>query len=574
MKYILKKSDNIDLIERIFENRNISFSNKEKFLNPTKEGIQHPLVYKNMDRAFKVFDRNLKLGEKILVLVDSDADGYCSAATMINFLNKSLKYNNVVYVMHEGKQHGLTEEMIKNIISNEPSLVIIPDAASNDYEGQKILFEHGIETIILDHHECKEYSSHAIIVNNQMNEKGNKTLSGAGMVLKFIEYVCEQYNLDHSAFYYDLVAIALVADGMYMIEEETRYYVLKGLENITNPFLKSLTGGVANGTFEYISFTLAPVINAIIRVGEMKDKKDLFDAMIGQNRLEKIKLRGKGEVDMLLSDYVIKMSERLKSKQYRDIKKTMADKGTTIITDGYPITFMLRDDDEGKTLNGLIASKLVDEYGKPALVLRRVQDEDGRVKYTGSGRSSKDFPLFRDYLLDTDKFIFCQGHQMAFGAAIDEKCLSEFLTSLINKKLPTNHIALEVDKAYTLGELSPIEIFEVDKLKQYWCKGFEKPLFYIKLTDVMPDDIFTMGAAKNTVKIKYNYIDYIKFKCSEEELEKLVNKKVKNIEIIGTFNVNEWNNKSYPQVFIENIKVTDKDVFEGIDFGKFNAFAI
>ena len=163
---------------------------------------------------------------------------------------------------------------------------------------------------------------------------------------------------------------------------------------------------------------------------------------------------------------------------------------------------------------------------------------------------------------------------MAFGAAIDEKCLSEFLTSLINKKLPTNHIALEVDKAYTLGELSPIEIFEVDKLKQYWCKGFEKPLFYIKLTDVMPDDIFTMGAAKNTVKIKYNYIDYIKFKCSEEELEKLVNKKVKNIEIIGTFNVNEWNNKSYPQVFIENIKVTDKDVFEGIDFGKFNAFAI
>ncbi len=89
-----------------------------------------------------------------MVIVDCDCDGYTAAALLINYLYKlfpSWVNNKINWFMHEGKQHGL-KDCINYILQNKPSLVIIPDAASNDYEEHKILKENNIQTIILDHH--------------------------------------------------------------------------------------------------------------------------------------------------------------------------------------------------------------------------------------------------------------------------------------------------------------------------------------------------------------------------------------------------------------------------------------
>ena len=117
-----------------------------------------------------------------------------------------------------------------------------------------------------------------------------------------------------------------------------------------------------------------------------------------------------------------------------------------------------------------------------------------------------------------------------------------------------------------------MEIISVDELRNYWCKGFDKPKFYIKLSNVRSSDILTMGASKNTVKITHDYISYIKFKCTEEELNVLLKNGNKDIEIIGTFNVNEWNGRTFPQVFIEYFEVKEVDSLDDIDFTSFNAF--
>ena len=574
MKYSLKGSTHTDIVTRIFENRNVDIENRSAFLNPSRESLQDPSIYTNIDKAFEVYKDCIMKNGKIVVVVDSDADGYCSSATFINYTRLTLGYTNIEFVMHSDKKHGLTPEVMSEIFKREPMLVVLPDAGSSDYKQHKQLRECGIQVIVIDHHECEGYSEDAIVINNQLVEGGNKTLSGAGMVLKFLEYIDKQTGKAQAEYYYDLVAVALVADSMLMTEPETRYYVLEGLDNISNPFLSVLTENMEEGTFEFIGYKIAPVINSVIRVGSDKDKKDLFDAMICEDRKELIKLRGQGEVELPLTQYILKMADRLKSKQTRDIKKILEDEETIIITENYPITFMIHENQDAQPLSGLIASRLVDRYSKPALVLRKVErEEDGvvKVRYDGSARSSVSFANLKDYLVATKKFLYCAGHQGAFGVSIDSKMMKELLVELMHQSLPDEEGCFIVDKAYTDGRVSSMDIISVDELKGYWCKGFDKPQFYIKLSNVRPSDITTMGTG-NTVKIMNDYISYIKFKCTQDDLDLLLKECNKDIEIIGTFNVNEWNGRTFPQVFIDHFEVKEVENLDDINFSDFNAF--
>ena len=575
MKYSLKGSTHEDIVTRIFENRNVNIENRSAFLNPSRESVQDPMVYTNMDKAFFAYKNCIMNNGKIVVVVDSDADGYCSSATFINYTRLSMGYKNIEFVMHKDKQHGLTPQIMKEIFEKEPVLVVLPDAGSSDYKQHKQLRDCGIQVLVIDHHECEGYSEDAIVINNQLVENGNKTLSGAGMVLKFLEYIDKQTGKAQAEYYYDLVAVALVADSMLMTEPETRYYVLEGLDNISNPFLEILTENMEEGTFEFIGYKIAPTINSVIRVGTEKDKRDLFDAMICENRTEVIKLRGQGEVELPLVEYILKMADRLKSKQTRDIKKVLEDEETIIITENYPISILIHENHDAQALSGLIASRLVDRYNKPAIVLRRIEKEiDGvnKVRYDGSGRSSVSFTNFKDYLTATKKFLYCAGHQGAFGVSIESEQMKELLVELLNQSLPDEEGCFIVDKAYTDGRVSAMEIISVDELRGYWCKGFDKPQFYIKLSNVRSSDITTMGATGNTVKITHDYISYIKFKCTQEDLDILLKEGNKDIEIIGTFNVNEWNGRTFPQVFIEHFEVKEVENMDDIDFTDFNAF--
>lgn len=161
---------------------------------------------------------------------------------------------------------------------------------------------------------------------------------------------------------------------------------------------------------------------------------------------------------------------------------------------------------------------------------------------------------------------------MAFGCRIQNKEFNELLTSLLHTTLNTDDDCYVVDKAYTDGRVSAMDIISVDELKDYWCRGFEKPLFYIKLNNVVPSEVTTMGASNNTVKINKDYISYIKFKCTEEDLNEFLQGGTYDIEIIGTFNVNEWNGRTFPQVFIEDYRIIKRTEEFEIDWDSFNAF--
>ena len=91
-------------------------------------------------------------------------------------------------------------------------------------------------------------------------------------------------------------------------------------------------------------------------------------------------------------------------------------------------------------------------------------------------------------------------------------------------------------------------------MNNYWSRGFEQPLFYIKLENLSPKQVEIIGQKRDTIRIKHDHITYVKFKCSVDEIERVKNTQINSVELIGTFHINEWNDRLYPQVQIEKLE--------------------
>ena len=118
------------------------------------------------------------------------------------------------------------------------NLVICPDSANNDYEQHYNLLQHGIDTLILDHHEADGgYSQFACTINNQLSDRySTKSLCGAAIVWKFCCYIDSLMKTNYAIEYEDLAALGLIADMMDMKDIETHYIVKDGMQRIRNPF--------------------------------------------------------------------------------------------------------------------------------------------------------------------------------------------------------------------------------------------------------------------------------------------------------------------------------------------------
>lgn len=547
MKVKLKGSNDFNIIKRICDNRNIDYSKLEDYLTPDDTHVGNPYIYKNMQLAINVYLSCMINKNKIGILVDADCDGFCSAATLVNYSKDVLNFNNFRYFIHNTKAHGLTPEIMDQILNSDIDLLVIPDAGSNDFEQHKLLHSKGITIIVLDHHLSERYSEYAIVVNNQLDSVGNKSLSGAGIVLKFLEGIDLKLKLDRARDYLDLVAVAIVADCIKIDNPETRYYVQKGMATRNNELISSLyrPGKVIN--YDSISFEVAPIINAFSRVGTFSERVELFQALIGSNETRSIMVNNK-EIEIDLVSYMKKLGNTIKNRQTSIINTALKFEETKILTDGLPISIcILGNSVAAKNVTGLLANRLVEEYKKPCITIYL---KDGI--YKGSGRTTETFNNFKDFLVDTNKFIFCEGHQEAFGLAIEQDNLNAFINNIKDVHLDENHIYYSVDGMYK-DTVSAWDILQVSQLNNSYCRGFERPQFYIELTK--PVEIEIIGIKQNTIRIKHDTITYIKFKCSNEEIEAAKNIIPTTIKMIGYFDTNIWNDREYPQVIIQKLEI-------------------
>ena len=488
--------------------------------------------------------------------------------------------------MHGGKQHGLSDININDLLARNFKLVICPDSASNDYEQHQFLKEHGIDVLVLDHHEAEKVSNYACIINNQLCDYPTKSLSGGAIVYKFCCYLDKIGGTNYAIEFEDLAALALIGDMMDLKDFETHYLVKDGLQRIRNPFFVDMVNRqhykLDNNLTPFgIAFYVVPYINAMTRSGTIDEKYLTFEAMLEWRAEEKIPSTKRGFKGTLETrkEQAVRTCFNVKTRQKKNQDKSLDNIEDLIaeldLLKNKILIVPTEEEDVDKNLAGLIANQLASKYQRPTLVLRRIVNilpagvtDDGMntideevVSYEGSGRNYGKSRLenLRQFCNDTNLVMYAEGHASAFGIGIWEENLQKFIdkTNELLKDFD-NTPCYFVDLEVSADQLTDNEVFAIGSNSDIWGQGLDEPLIAITGIKISADDIHYMGEKQNTLKLTFpgRKTSMLKFNIKEDEKEMLDPKDgTLTITAIGKCSLNHYMGNVTPQVMLEDFEI-------------------
>ena len=573
MKYklIAKPNKNYSPMQQILVNRGIDVKDIEHYLKTSDADILNPDLLDNMIEGVKRLISAIKNQEKIFLIVDCDADGFTASAALVNYIYKVFPstMDLLSIQLHEGKEHGIEEKWLEEIVANEYKLVICPDASSNDYNQHKFLKDNGIDVLVLDHHDAEEVSENAIIINNQLSDYPNKTLSGVGIVYKFCSKIDELMKIKEADTILDLVSLGMIADMMDMRNFETKHLIQKGLTRIENPFFKALVERQAYSIGETVTpigvaFYIAPLINATIRVGTQNEKEVMFKAMLNHCAYDMIPSTKRGEKGK--TEAIVVQAVR-NATNVRNRQKKARDNGFEYVEqiiaannlDKNKIIVVQVSEDLDKNLTGLIANQLMAKYQKPVLLVR--ETDEGLLQGSARGYDKSELKDLKSFLLESGFMEYAEGHAAAMGVGIYKDKVNALVdysnTVLANYDFSACY---DVDYEYMSNDFKAQDIIDIGSMKSLWGKGVDEAMVVIKGIKITSNNITLMSANKNpTIKITLqNGTSLIKFGASQSEFESLKSSGYTEIDVIGTCAINEWQGMITPQILIKDYEVVGK----------------
>ena len=573
MKYklIAKPNKNYSPMQQILVNRGIDVKDIEHYLKTSDADILNPDLLDNMAEGVKRLVSAIKNQEKMFLIVDCDADGFTASAALVNYIYKVFPsaMDLLSIQLHEGKEHGIEEKWLEEIVANEYKLVICPDASSNDYNQHKFLKDNGIDVLVLDHHDAEEVSENAIIINNQLSDYPNKTLSGVGIVYKFCSKIDELMKIKEADTILDLVSLGMIADMMDMRNFETKHLIQKGLTRIENPFFKALVERQAYSIGETVTpigvaFYIAPLINATIRVGTQNEKEVMFKAMLNHCAYDMIPSTKRGEKGK--TEAVVVQAVR-NATNVRNRQKKARDNGFEYVEqiiaannlDKNKIIVVQVSEDLDKNLTGLIANQLMAKYQKPVLLVR--ETDEGLLQGSARGYDKSELKDLKSFLLESGFMEYAEGHAAAMGVGIYKDKVNALVdysnTVLANYDFSACY---DVDYEYMSNDFKAQDIIDIGSMKSLWGKGVDEAMVVIKGIKITSNNIALMSANKNpTIKITLqNGTSLIKFGASQAEFESLKSSGYTEIDVIGTCAINEWQGMITPQILIKDYEVVGK----------------
>ena len=509
-EWILKSDINNQnsLIDRLLEIRGIKSEDaKREFLHPLEITLIHPNAFTDMAKAVSRIVKAINEKENILIYGDFDADGVTSTSLLL----KTFKYLNAqidFYIPNrETEGHGLNSKALVQLISKKnPKLIITVDNGISNIDEVKFINSFGRDIIITDHHEAPEILPEAYaIINpkamNALDEKLNTkqieyltSLAGVGVAFKLAQGVLEHYGkLDFSYEILPFVTVGTIADIVPLIGEN-RYFVTKGLELIASGkhyglkrMLDVAGVNIENGlTSEQVAFTIAPRVNASGRL-------DTVDAAIKLMTSE-----NKQEIEMAIItlENFNKIRQELCSNTFEEAdtlwKSTgMRDNAIVLFNKDWHIGII-----------GIVASKFVEKYYKPAFIM--TYNEEAK-QYRCSARGVKELNLFDIMSVISEYFDGYGGHQLAGGFSFsEEKATFETVKKALNKTIDEMlngeklNPSLEIDLELDVKDIDISLIEEINKLEPFGASN-PSPTFAIKNLTLKQKKL--MGATKDHLKL-------------------------------------------------------------------------
>lgn len=596
-------------IELVLNNRGIKSKDIFHYLNTTDEDINSPLLFgkERLAAAARTLIKIIQAGKDCLIIVDSDCDGYTSAAILINFLYDLFPawvQNHLRWFIHDGKQHGLSD-CIAALLECNYSLVILPDSSSNDFEYHKELFEDATDVIVLDHHEAKRISEYAVVINNQLSDYPNKDLSGAGVTWQFCRYIDSLMKTNYADEYIDLVALGNCADMMDTRSIETKHIINKGFrqENLKNPFIYEMANknhfklGTGNLTFMGVAFYIAPFVNAMVRSGTQDEKQILFQSMLKFRAFDMIPSTKRGhklgETERVV-DQAIRTVTNVKNRQTRaqdagmELLEGMIERYNLL--ENKVLLFLLEPGEIDRNIAGLIANKLMAKYQRPCCVLTKVTEivstevpgriaplMSTKISYQGSARGydKSGTTNFKEICATAPGVMYAEGHPNAFGLGImcgyeEPELGGEVLGESLYQFIEYTNEALKdmvsepmyyVDYIFTADNANANTVIEIAEMEDIWSSSVNEPLIAVKNIKITKEMLNFYK--ENTIKVTLKPdLVLMLFNTNRETYEKLYSENgFVEINAVCRCNKNEWNGYVTAQLFIEEFEILDSCVY-------------
>lgn len=512
------------------------------FIEPDLADLHDPFLMFDMDRAVERIQQAIMNGEHILVYGDYDADGITSTTIMKETLE--LLGGNVEYVVPNRFLHGYgpNQELYASKINEGVTLIITVDNGVAGHEAIAFAQEQGIDVIVTDHHELPNELPEAFAIVHPRHPKGNYPfgdLAGVGVAFKVATALLEEAPIE----FLDLVAIGTVAD-LVSLTGENRTLVKLGLQAIKVSERMGLTSLIQTSGLKDaasstgVGFTLAPRLNAIGRLGDPTPAVELLSTFDEQEAQK---------LAQLLEE---------KNNQRKEIVETITTEALQMIHPEDPIHILAKENWHEGVL-GIVAGKIMQETGSPALVLSL--KEDGTAK--GSGRSVEAVNLYQ--LLSTEKELFLNfgGHHAAVGLTLPAENLP-ILKERLFRWLKENQIdlsegpSLAIDEIIEADQINVPFIQELQVLAPFGTDNPE-PLFLFK--ENQASQLKQLGPQRQHLKFVFGtQLDVIAFQFGSD----LSEFQDSPVEIVGKLSINEWNGIKKAQVMLEDFQVTGSQLFD------------
>ena len=579
MKYQLRtKNYNNETIELALHDLLIDRGIKHplEWLQPNYSYEHSPMLFKEMRKGIEMLKATITNSEaSIMVVVDSDLDGYTSGAIILNLLKLIQRGQEINFVLHPNKEHGIVLEDIPEDVD----LLIVPDAGSSQKAEHLKLLENGTKIIVLDHHEMVndmdygKYQDDIAIINSQEEDYPNHALSGAGVTLKFSQAYCERYGVPFPNKLYALAACGIIADVMDIGDLENKQIVTTGLKYLKEHlFLYQLIKDThynnedPEPTIKDIGWVIGPNINAIIRLGTQDQKNMIFKSLVSPMLLVLSSKRGEEDQEVPVYQEAVRLCKNAKKRQ-----TTAVDKSIRIIESELQIkdtdrAIVYVDEEQELTfeLSGLIANKLLSQYNRPVILLRHFrQGNVDELRGSARGKSVEGLDNLKDTLSGLTGVQKAEGHAFAFGVGVDKDMLTEFKQhlNLVLSSVDFNVNLYLIDLIAKYNELN-IPMAEITAREDIWGHGVDKPVAL--LTDIPTDKYDFMGNDQQHLKIDCGKYDVLLFNVPELT-EQLSQGEKFDLDAIGEFSVDKSFNVGRLQFVVNDFELkeyTSKTVWD------------
>ncbi|MBN1257890.1 MAG: single-stranded-DNA-specific exonuclease RecJ [Planctomycetes bacterium] len=407
----------------------------DAYLHPSMTQLHSPWGMVDMKQAVERLLRAIRGKESIVIYGDYDADGVTATALLcrvFQVLGHAVKY----YLpdrLAEG--YGLSESFVMQAKNDNVKVVVTVDCGISDFAEVTALQENGIDVIITDHHEpgSEELPPAYAVINpkRQGSTYPFRDLAGVGVAFKLAWALCEQVSKSAKVTpklrktlleVLSYVSLGTITDVAPLLEEN-RIFARFGLERLVHsayPGLSALLdiSGLNNKTLSPrdVSFALGPRINA---AGRMRDARLALELLLSDNELD-----ARESANKINQENITR--QRLCRKTYEEARCQVLDE----INLDKSLAVVVVGEDWHEGIIGIVASRLVDEFKRPSVVIALSSDN---LRGKGSARSIPGLHLYKAMSYSRQRFESFGGHEMAAGFSLMRDQIEPFRQEFNNQ---------------------------------------------------------------------------------------------------------------------------------------------